>query len=404
LLLEKKRFPREKICGDAICTGAQIHLKEMGVLQEIASEKKSNIAQNGGFISPNGNACIVNATEVRNEGAAISIKRSVMDEKVAKAAQKAGCTLKESHSVERASFDKETGLWTVVCKVSTEDKEDSEAVEVSFYARVLVCADGASSTLATKMGLVNEPPQAIGGRSYVKDNKLFKWDGVVFYPPQLLPGYCAIFREAGDELNFCTYIIPGGSAQNENITQLHEEIVKNDPYVSKCLGPNPNIERVRHAPIRYGGIPKSYGHHLLIVGDAAGLVDPLTGEGIQYAMESGKIAAEILVEGLKRGDVSEAYLKRYHKAWHKRWSFEFRWSLKMSLFLKRNPIFLDATANMIKKKGSSYFGEWTQVMTGTKSKTWFLWLRIFPAIVVEAVIQAWANAFGPEGPKPVAEA
>ena len=78
-------------------------------------------------------------------------------------------------------------------------------------------------------------------------------------------------------MNFCTYIIPGGEATNDDLPRLHDEIMKYDPYVSKLLGPNPNIERMKSASLRLGGIPKSYDHHLLIIGDAAGFIDPLTG-------------------------------------------------------------------------------------------------------------------------------
>jgi flavin-dependent dehydrogenase len=93
--------------------------------------------------------------------------------------------------------------------------------------------------------------------------------------------------------------------------------MKNDPYVSKCLGPNPNIERMKSASLRLGGEKNTYGEHLLVIGDAAGFIDPLTGgkffqfscqimlssEGIQYALESGMIAADTLREAFKKGDV-----------------------------------------------------------------------------------------------------
>ncbi len=111
----------------------------------------------------------------------------------------------------------------------------------------------------------------------IQNNKHFKPDGVVFYPSKLLPGYCAIIREANDELNFCTYIIPGGVAKNEDLKDIHEDLMVNDPYVSKALGPNPDIEPMKAASLRFGGIDKSYYNHLLIIGDAAGFIDPLTG-------------------------------------------------------------------------------------------------------------------------------
>jgi flavin-dependent dehydrogenase len=200
----------------------------------------------------------------------IAIKRIVMDEKIAKAAKNAGAKLTENTTVENASFLEDEGLWKVDCL-------NPEGKDVTYYARALVCADGSPSSLARKLGYVKTEPEGVCSRAYVKDNTLFNCDGLIFYPKRLLPGYCAIIREAGNELNFCTYIIPGGVAKNEDLPRLHDEIMKRDPYVSKLLGPDPNIERMKSASLRLGGIPKSYGQHLVIIGDAAGFIDPLTG-------------------------------------------------------------------------------------------------------------------------------
>jgi len=399
LLLDKKKFPREKYCGDAVCTLAQKHLKEMGVLQEIVAEKKGHFAQAGGFVSPGGYSYIGNsAVELNLEsgGTAIAIKRIVMDEKIAKAAHRAGALLTENTNVESAVFNKETGLWKVDCKYSAEEGE--EGVPVTYYARVLVCADGAGSGMGTKLGYINEPPQGICSRAYVKDNTLFKVDGCVFYVPQLLPGYCAIFREANNELNFCTYIIPGGPAKNEDLPRLHDDIMKNDPYVSACLGPNPNIERMRSAGLRLGGISKSFDDHLLIIGDAAGFIDPLTGEGIQYAMQSGFLASQVLVDCLKKGDVSAAALKKYQRKWYSEWGLEFRLSMKVSIFLYKFPIVLDSTVNLIKKRGAKFFADWAEVMTGSKSKSYFLRPDIWPFVLIEIAAQSVRTLLGHKTP------
>jgi len=400
LLLDKKKFPREKYCGDAVCTGAQKHLYEMGVLQEIMAEKKGHYAQAGGFISPGGYSYIGNSAielNLDNGGTACAIKRIVMDEKIAKAAKNAGALLTENTNVEKATYNKETGLWKVDAKYTPEGTDDS--VPVTYYARVLVCADGAGSGMATDLGYVSGPPQGICSRAYVKDNKNFNGlDGCVFYTPQLLPGYCAIFREAGNELNFCTYIIPGGPVKNEDLPRIHDDIMKNDPFVSQYLGPNPNIERMRSAGLRLGGIPKSYDEHLLIIGDAAGFIDPLTGEGIQYAMQSGWHAAVVLDEALKKGDVSATQLKKYHNRWYREWGLEFKVSMKVSLLLYRFPFILDSTVNLIKKRGAKFFTDWAEVMTGSKSKTYFLRLDVWPFALIEIVAQGVRVALGHKTP------
>jgi len=390
LLLEKKKFPRDKYCGDAVPMLAQKHLAEMGVLQEIVAENSGHFAKSGGFVSPKGNSFIGDSAKELGLGSGeiqatvIAIKRIVMDHKIAKAALKAGALLTESTTVKNCTFLEQYGVWKIEC--TQEDGKD-----VVYYARTLVCADGAPSSMARQLGYVKTEPQGTCSRAYVKNNKHFKWDGVVFYPPKLLPGYCAIFREARDELNFCTYIIPGGPCTNDDLYNMHHEIMEKDPFVSKCLGPNPDIERMKSASLRLGGIDQSFDDHLLIIGDAAGFIDPLTGEGIQYAMESGYLAAKVLAEAVKNKDMSYAQMKKYQDLWYQQWGTEFYWSMKMSLFLYRFPIVLDAAAKVIEKKGGKFMAEWARVMTGDAPKTWFLRFNVWPYILIEIIAQTFRN-------------
>ena len=79
LLLEKKQFPRDKLCGDAVCTNAQTHLRRMGVLQEILAEKKGHWAEVGGLVSPRGISFIANSATHTNGSLVIAIKRIVLD-------------------------------------------------------------------------------------------------------------------------------------------------------------------------------------------------------------------------------------------------------------------------------------------------------------------------------------
>ena len=91
----------------------------------------------------------------------------------------AGAQLKDNAPVTDAVFDSSIGLWTVTI----------EGSEVKYKSRVLICADGAPSKLATQLGIVKGAPQGICSRSYIKGGThRFKEDGMVFYVPALLPG------------------------------------------------------------------------------------------------------------------------------------------------------------------------------------------------------------------------
>ncbi len=62
-------------------------------------------------------------------------------------------------------------------------------------------------------------------------------------------------------------------------------------------------------------LEKTFGQRFLLVGDAAGLVEPFTGEGIYFALYSAKIASQICVEALENGDFTEDFLKKYQSTW-----------------------------------------------------------------------------------------
>eukprot|EP00166_Cyanidium_caldarium_P003862 ctg_378.g140 len=170
LLLEKKKFPRVKVCGDAVCTQAQDIMEDMesatghgSVLDEIMREGLGHAAANGGLVSPAGYSYIGNsvgdaAAGKLSRSAVIAIKRVVMDEKLARSAAHAGALLVEEASVEAAHLDTAQRLW----QVRTECGDAGEPM--TYKARVLVCADGAPSRLAMQLGIVKEAPQGTCSR------------------------------------------------------------------------------------------------------------------------------------------------------------------------------------------------------------------------------------------------
>jgi geranylgeranyl reductase family protein len=375
LLLEKKQFPRDKLCGDAVCTNAQIHLKRMGVLQEILAEKKGHWAEVGGLVSPGGIRFIANSAPHTGGSLVIAIKRIVLDEKIARAAERADANLVENYAVAGAEFSKIDRSWTI------HAKSDQQPV---YRARVLVACDGSSSSLARSLGLVKTAPDAVCSRAYIKaDTTNFDADGVLYYPPEIVPGYCALFREAEGELNFACYIIPGGRCVPADLQRVHQKFLNYGP-VKEALGPRVQMERMRGAGLRLGGIKKSFADHLLIVGDAAGHIDPLTGEGIHHCMDAAEMAAHTLIEAFAANDFRASFLKRYQARWHKAFGRDFFWSRKLAHITAKFPIFLDACAAVSRKRGPGFLAEWATVMTGAKPKSAFLRPRIVLPLLWEA--------------------
>jgi geranylgeranyl reductase family protein len=380
LLLERKQFPRDKICGDAVCTRAQVHLKRMGVLQELLAQGQGHWAIVGGLVSPSGITYIGQSRTAADEGLVIAVKRIVLDEKVARAAARAGADLVENYPVAGAEFAAADGLWTVRSRTGGQ---------AAYRARALVAADGASSPLARSLGLVTGPPDAVCSRSYVEaSTTAFDADGVLFYPRELVPGYAVLFREAGGELNYACYVIPGGRCVPSDLSRLHHHVARHDPGVSRALGPKPNMGTMCGAGLRLGGIARSYADHLLVVGDAAGHIDPLTGEGIQYAMHAAELAADTLAEAFAADNLGAAFLRRYQQRWMRAFGRDFAWSRRMARLSGRFPILLDGWAAATRRRGGKYLAEWATIMTGNQPKSRFFQPRLALPVLWQVIRHA----------------
>ena len=139
-------------------------------------------------------------------------------------------------------------------------------------------------------------------------------------------GYAALLRHIDDQLTYCTYIIPGNPRATANdLSYWHHRLLEEDPNISQAVGKNAELERMKAWGLRVGGEPVTYGDHVLVVGDAAGMIDPLTGEGIHHAMDAGRIAAQFLCEAFAVGNFDKEVMREYQNRWLKAFGNDFKW-------------------------------------------------------------------------------
>jgi len=164
------------------------------------------------------------------------------------------------------------------------------------------------------------------------------------------------------------------NVKNEDLLKWHNYLLEKDQAVIRSLGKDVRgvIETMKAGPLRLGGIAKSYANHCIVTGDAAGMIDPLTGEGIHHAMEGGKLAAETLIDAIEAGNFSEEAMSVYHRKWMDRFGFDFGWSMAICQFLYRFPIFLDAATVAVQLKGNAFLARWADIMTGRVPKVHLL--------------------------------
>jgi len=305
LLLEKSRFPREKVCGDGLTPRAVKTLVSMGIS---VSEQDGWVRNKGLRVIGAGKRLELPWPELDSyPGYGLVRTRLDLDETLARRAQQVGARLLEGVTVTGPVRDDRTGRITGVVAKAADGGEDR-----TYRARVVVAADGNSSRLSVAMGLRkrDDRPLGVAVRTYYQtprhdddylESWLDLWDG-----DRLLPGYGWIFGMGDGTSNVGLGLLNTSAAFGH--TDYHALLRK---WLEGMPAEWGFTEENRTQPIRGAALPMGfnrtphYHEGLLLVGDAGGMVNPFNGEGIAYAMESGEILARTIVQALARSSRAE---------------------------------------------------------------------------------------------------
>jgi menaquinone-9 beta-reductase len=303
LLLEKTSFPREKVCGDGLTPRAVKALTGMGL--PVRQEDGWLLNKGVRFIGGGGRIELAWPELSAFPGYGATRTRLDFDQILAGHAVKAGARLLENMTVTGPRMDERTGRITGV--TARETGPQAGGSERTFGGRVVVAADGNSSRLSVSMGLHkrDDRPLGVAVRTYYATPRhddeysevwLDLWDG-----EQLLPGYGWIFGMGDGTSNVgCGLLNTSGAFGHTDYRLLLQRWLKAMPAEWGLA------EESRTQPVRGAALPMGfnrtphYTRGLLLAGDAGGMVNPFSGEGIAYAMESGEIAARSIVQALSR--------------------------------------------------------------------------------------------------------
>ena len=304
LLLEKSRFPREKVCGDGLTPRAVKSLIGMGIS---VTEQDGWVRNKGLRVIGAGQRLEMPWPELSSyPGFGLVRTRHDLDEALARRAEQAGARLVEGVTVTGPVRHERSGRIRGV--VARPDGGE----ERSYAARVVVAADGNSSRLSVSMGLRkrDDRPLGVAVRTYYTSPRhdddyleswLDLWDG-----DRLLPGYGWIFGMGDGTSNVGLGLLNTSAAFGH--TDYHALLRK---WLKGMPAEWGFTEENRTQPIRGAALPMGFNrtpHYyqgLLLAGDAGGMVNPFNGEGIAYAMESGELLARTIAQALARGRGAE---------------------------------------------------------------------------------------------------
>jgi geranylgeranyl reductase family protein len=307
LLLDRSDFPRDKTCGDGLTPRALRVLDQMGILPDVAShgcpvDGYEVVAQNGRTTS----------AQITAEHGALVVPRVTLDSIILNIAISSGARFEPRVTV------KQVEPVTGGTRVHTE-------AGAHFDARVAVIATGAAYGVLTHSGILKRPPKVmLAARAYFEDLQRdvartfsLRFDDVP------MPGYGWVFPTGSRSANIGVGFLP--TRRSGTAAQAMNRFIRGRAIQSVLEGAR-QTSPIKGYPIRVDFLASpTTADRTLLVGEAAGLVNPLTGEGIDYALESGMLAADHIVQGLDHG-LTQDWLLGYDRLLHGRFERIFRFS------------------------------------------------------------------------------
>jgi geranylgeranyl reductase family protein len=311
LLIEKHVFPRDKACGDGLTRSSVRLLGEMGLGGDLSSHQSVR----GIRVVTDTNAHRDRRYNGRDPGLpdhGVVIPRRVLDHLVSRRAVDAGATLWEGTTATAPIIRERRACGVRVVR---------DRLEQEISATFVVLANGHDPRLARKLGI---PPgdrwsTGFAVRGYFADVEDVEDLFLVYVPlvdpdgNRMVAGYGWAFPLPGSSANIGVGYFPTHRGDLRlNLRRTFDAFLAGLRERDARFARMRLIGRLRGAPLPCGMAPAHCtGPGFLVVGDAAGLVDPFTGEGIDGALESGKLAARVLNDALASPDPARADLGEY---------------------------------------------------------------------------------------------
>jgi menaquinone-9 beta-reductase len=263
VLIDRERFPREKVCGDCLNPAAWPLLERFGVEERVRALTHAALREVE-FISPENRSMMYPLPQ--HQRGEIGIRRGLLDTLLLERAGELGAEILLGEAVIKAS-ETRSDLWTIHTATS------------SIETRHVIAADGRNSTIARSLGLL---PSA--GRDRVAFQTHMRMDFPSRVTMRFLPfGYCGLAAIGEGLVNLCLV------ARAKDIGALKH-------WAGQQFKIPADHEWNTISPLSRKAITPLHGR-LMLVGDVARVVEPFTGEGIYYALASGELAARHLLAG-----------------------------------------------------------------------------------------------------------
>jgi geranylgeranyl reductase family protein len=281
LLVDKSDFPRDKVCGDCLSPRAQGCLERLGLLEAVAAE--AHAAGRIRFRAPGGAGAVTDITGYQGlANRTLVLPRRRFDHLLQRHALAAGAHFRVGHV---------RGLLPAGGVLLDGAPEP---------ARLVVIATGAALSLLKRTPLApRDAVHSVAARCYLDGLQSAGPDLRFFFDHLPMPGYAWLFPTGAESANVGYWY---AGRDDISATRRLAALLDGHPELAAADAAAAQKDRVAGYPIRSDFLTaRRLADGMLAVGEAAGLVNPFTGEGIDYALESAELAAATIVTALRAG-------------------------------------------------------------------------------------------------------
>ena len=293
LLIEKKTYPFHKVCGEYVSNEVKPYLQRLGAFPEKLAPKA---IQQLRLSAPSGKSVIC---DMKMGGFGIS--RYAFDHFLYERGKELGVRFILGSTVSEVSFEND-GF-----RVAVNTGE-------IFYARLVIGAFGKRSVLDKNLNreFFKHRSDYVAIKHHFRAD--FPEDTVALHNFQ--GGYCGLSQVENDHVNLCYLTTTKIFQRYENIRELEERHLSQNPYLKKFFAHAEEVfEPLVISQVNFSS-KKVVENHILMSGDAAGLIHPLCGNGMAMAIHAAKICSELANDFLKGAISREEMEEKYDNLWH----------------------------------------------------------------------------------------
>jgi geranylgeranyl reductase family protein len=306
-VVDRATFPRDKVCGDFLGPAALAELADLGVAGTEAFGATNTISDCALYVDGD-HLGVLAIPEVDGLPACGRvIPRMQLDAWVLDAARRAGAAVLDGRKV--TAVEQVPGAVTV--------HGQSAAGPWRLRARLLLGADGSNSMVARELRGTAPPRQdrILAVRAYFDDVAGPADQASICLRSDSFPGYCWLFPSGGGQANVGVGMVASTYPQAvPNLRELLSRLIAEDePMQGRLRGARIRGKVLGYPLTTYNPRLPLIGERIMLVGDAAGLINPLNGEGIQYALHSARWAAAVAADHLSSGRLDATSLAGYEQ-------------------------------------------------------------------------------------------